>query len=83
MTMDTYGHLFPPSDDADKRLAEAERAALQQTAEAARLYDAGWSPVKLAERFGVSADTVLIALRRAAVVIRPRGGGPPRRPAPR
>jgi integrase len=28
MTMDTYGHLFPPSDDADKRLAEAERALL-------------------------------------------------------
>jgi hypothetical protein len=34
----------------------------EQTAEAARLYDAGWSSVKLAERFGVSADTVLIAL---------------------
>jgi integrase len=28
MTMDTYGHLFPSSDDADKRLAEAERALL-------------------------------------------------------
>lgn len=28
MTMDTYGHLFPPSDDAGKRLAEAERALL-------------------------------------------------------
>ncbi len=28
MTMDTYGHLFPPDDDADKRLAEAERALL-------------------------------------------------------
>ena len=28
MTMDTYGHLFPPGDDADKRLAEAERALL-------------------------------------------------------
>jgi integrase len=28
MTMDTYGHLFPPGDDADRRLAEAERALL-------------------------------------------------------
>jgi integrase len=28
MTMDTYGHLFPSGDDADKRLAEAERALL-------------------------------------------------------
>ena len=28
MTMDTYGHLFPPGDDAEKRLAEAERALL-------------------------------------------------------
>jgi hypothetical protein len=55
----------------------------EQTAEAARLYDAGWSSVKLAERFGISADTVLVALRRAAVVIRPRRGGPPSPPAPR
>jgi integrase len=28
MTMDTYGHLFPPGDDAHKLLAEAERALL-------------------------------------------------------
>ena len=28
MTMDTYGHLFPPGDDAEKRLAEAERKLL-------------------------------------------------------
>jgi integrase len=28
MTMDTYGHLLPPGDDAEKRLAEAERALL-------------------------------------------------------
>ena len=28
MTMDTYGHLFPPGDDAHKQLAEAERALL-------------------------------------------------------
>jgi integrase len=28
MTMDTYGHLFPSGDDADKRLAKAERALL-------------------------------------------------------
>jgi integrase len=28
MTMDTYGHLFPPEKDAHKKLAEAERALL-------------------------------------------------------
>ena len=28
MTMDTYGHLFPPGDDAGERLAEAERKLL-------------------------------------------------------
>jgi integrase len=28
MTLDTYGHLFPHGDDADERLAEAERALL-------------------------------------------------------
>ena len=28
MTMDTYGHLFPPGKDAHKRLAEAEHALL-------------------------------------------------------
>jgi hypothetical protein len=45
-------------------------------------YDAGWSSVKLAERFGVSPDNVLVAWRRAAVVIRPRRGGPLNPPAP-
>ena len=28
MTMDTYGHLFPAEQDAEKRLADAERALL-------------------------------------------------------
>ena len=28
MTTDTYGHLFPRSEDAEKRLAEAEYALL-------------------------------------------------------
>jgi integrase len=28
MTMDTYGHLFPADEDADKRLADAERVLL-------------------------------------------------------
>jgi len=26
--MDTYGHLFPSDEDADKRLADAERMLL-------------------------------------------------------
>jgi integrase len=29
MTMDTYGHLFPPGDDAHRRLADAEHALLR------------------------------------------------------
>ena len=28
MTMDTYGHLFPDAEDADQRLADAERVLL-------------------------------------------------------
>jgi integrase len=29
MTMDTYGHLFPPGEDESKRLADAELALLK------------------------------------------------------
>ena len=47
-----------------------------QTAEAVRLYEQGWSSGRLSEKFGVSADTVLTVLRRARVSIRPRRGGP-------
>jgi len=47
----------------------------EQTIEAARLYQAGWSSGRLAGRFGVSADNVLKALRAAGVAIRPRRGG--------
>lgn len=47
-----------------------------QAVEAARLYGAGWSSGKLAERFNVSADNVLKALRSAGVTIQARGGGP-------
>jgi predicted DNA binding protein len=48
----------------------------EQAGEAAHLYKAGWSSGKLAERFNVSADNVLKALRNAGVTIRPRHGGP-------
>jgi DNA-directed RNA polymerase specialized sigma24 family protein len=48
----------------------------EQAVEAARLYEAGWSSGRLAERFGVSADNVLKVLRRTGVAIRPRRGGP-------
>jgi hypothetical protein len=48
----------------------------EQAVEATRLYEAGWSSGKLAERFNVSADNVLEALRDAGVTIRPRRGGP-------
>ncbi|MGH3926416.1 MAG: hypothetical protein ACRDTT_26730, partial [Pseudonocardiaceae bacterium] len=48
----------------------------EQAVEATRLYEAGWSSGKLAERFNVSADNVLKAVRDAGVTIRPRRGGP-------
>lgn len=44
----------------------------KRAVEAAQLYEAGWSSGRLAERFDVSADNVLEALRRAGVAIRPR-----------
>lgn len=47
--------------------------------EAARLYEAGWSSQKLGERFGLTPNTILTALRKAGVSIRPGQGGPPRR----
>lgn len=47
--------------------------------EAARLYAAGWSSQKLGRRFGVIPNTILTALRKAGVRIRPAQGGPPRR----
>lgn len=45
-----------------------------QVLEAARLYEAGWSSARLAQRFDVSADNVLKVLRTAGVTIRPRRG---------
>jgi hypothetical protein len=45
----------------------------EQTREAARLYEAGWSAGRLAERFDVSADSVLKVLRQTATA--PAGGG--------
>lgn len=48
----------------------------QEAVEVAHLYRAGWSSGQLAERFTVSADTVLKALRKAGVEIRRRRGGP-------
>jgi len=47
-----------------------------QAVEAVRLDGAGWSSGRLAEMFGVSADTVLKTLRSGKVSIRPRRGGP-------
>jgi DNA-binding transcriptional regulator LsrR (DeoR family) len=49
-----------------------------QADEVTRLYETGWSSGRLAEHFGVSADTVLKALRGAGVAVRPRRGRPRR-----
>jgi DNA-binding CsgD family transcriptional regulator len=48
----------------------------ERAVEVAVLYEAGWSSGQLATRFGVSADTVLKALRREGVRIRPPRGRP-------
>jgi hypothetical protein len=53
-----------------------------QAVEATRVYEAGWSSGKHAERFNVSADNVLKALRDAGVTIGPRRGGPRTNPPP-
>lgn len=45
--------------------------------EAARLYEAGWSSLMLSEKFGVTPNTILSALRTAGVRVRPGRGGPP------
>jgi hypothetical protein len=52
------------------------RLSTKDVREAARLYEEGWSSGRLAEKFDVSADSVLKVLRRAGVAIRPRRGGP-------
>jgi hypothetical protein len=48
----------------------------EEMVEVSHLYEAGWSSGRLAERYDVSADTVLKALRSSGVKIRPRRGGP-------
>jgi DNA-binding transcriptional regulator LsrR (DeoR family) len=48
----------------------------EQAVDVARLYEAGWSSGRLAERYSVSSDNVLRTLRAAGVKIRPRRGGP-------
>jgi DNA-binding CsgD family transcriptional regulator len=48
----------------------------KQAGEVAHLYAAGWSSGMLAERFEVSAHTILKTLRQVGVTIRPRRGGP-------
>ena len=45
----------------------------EAVAEAARLYEAGWSLARLADRFGVTAKTVHNAFIKAGVPRRPLG----------
>lgn len=48
----------------------------QHQAEAVALYVAGWSAARVGNKFGTSADTVLVVVRRAGQPVRPRIGGP-------
>jgi hypothetical protein len=43
---------------------------------ATRLYRSGWSLVRVGEDFGVNASTVMNALKKEGVEMRPRQGGP-------
>lgn len=43
--------------------------------EAVRLYAAGWSAARVGDKLGCSADTVLVAVRQAGELVRPRVGG--------
>jgi len=66
-------HRTTVSSHLTEQRVPVRRGGLDQErkAEAVRLYDEGWSSGRLAERFGVSADTVLRVLRRAGASIRP------------
>ena len=77
--------------DVDRRTVSAHlrrakvpirRSGLEvhQVVEVASLYEAGWSSVRLARHFDVSADTILKTLRSSGVKIRPRQGGPAPKP---
>jgi len=50
------------------------RVSPAQVAEAAGLYQSGWSLATLGDRFGVAQDTVALALTKAGVTLRPRPG---------
>jgi len=48
-----------------------DRRKVHLHAEAKRLYEAGWTIVQVANKYGVSQDTVLKRLREAGATIRP------------
>ena len=47
----------------------------EDVARATRLYRSGWSLARVGEDFGVNASTVMNALKREGVEMRPRQGG--------
>ena len=51
-----------------------EPAVPLQLDEATRLYEQGWSLARLGDRFGVDAETVRRALRKAGIPLRARNG---------
>ena len=60
--------------DAGVKMRQPGLAAQHQV-EAVALYVAGWSAARVGSRFGCTADTVLVSVRRAGAMVRPRVGG--------
>ena len=55
--------------------AESRRGIVHRRIDEARaLYEQGWSLARIGDQFGVPAETVRLALRRAGVQIRRRSG---------
>ena len=50
--------------------------ALSDHEEVVALYVSGWSAAQVGDKFGCTADTVLVCVRRAGLPVRPRVGGP-------
>lgn len=71
---DLSGATLTGADLTDAVLAPASPAPVSR----APVYEAGWSSLRLAEKFSVTPHTVLSALRQVGVRIRPGKGGPQR-----
>jgi transposase-like protein len=72
-------HRNTVSDHLRQHGVPTRRRGLDEndTADAARLYEEGWSSLMIGKMYNVDPKTALTTLRKAGVHIRPRRGGPP------